>query len=201
MKLTFHEIIDIDDDLLLPWLDLYEVTFPPEEKLLISRFLRLLKPNLNIEKPDCHLLAVLDQKRDFVGLICYDIAQSINAYSLWYFATIPERRGNGLGAACYAEVIRRAKEAGADFLVFEVEVPEDSADADISRRRIEFYRRQGAKLMQGIHFTQNIGEHTRRIQMNVMVHQFRPIPLAHTFELLRDYYGDEFRQVAELSLQ
>lgn len=200
MGLTFHEITDVNDDLLLHWLDLYEVSFPPEEKLLVSRFLWLLKPDIP-EKPDCHLLAVLDQGGEFVGLMCYDIAHSINAYSLWYFATVPQRRGSGLGAACYAEVIRRASEAGAGLLVFEVEVPEDSADADISRRRIEFYRRQGAKLVRGIHFTQKIGDHTRRIQMNLMAHPLRPIPPADVLEVLKNYYGDDLRQVGEVSLE
>ena len=202
MKITFYEITDINDALFMPWLDLYETAFPPEEKILVSGFFRFLNPDIKEDGVESRLIAALDERGEFAGLMFYRTKPEIYAFALWYLATLPALRGSGVGAGCYDEVVRRAKESGAKFVVFEVEVPEDSPDADIARRRIEFYRRRGAKLLRGIRMLQKIGDHTRTVQMNIMVHSFEPISPQQAFEIAVKYVDNEgISQIGELSLE
>ncbi len=202
MKLQYAELTSINDELLLPWLDLYETSFPPEEKILVSRFFRFLDPDFKEDGVESRLVAALDEHGEFVGLMFYRIRAETGVFSLWYLATLPELRGSGIGAECYREVLRRAQESGSSFVFFEVEVPEDSPDAEIARRRIEFYRRLGAKLLRGIRLTQKMGNHAREVQMNIMIHPLKPVTPQQAFELATQYVDNEgLSQVGELALE
>lgn len=201
MELTFREITDVRDDLLMPWLDLYETSFPPEEKMLVSTFLRRLKLKARGDEPDWHMLAALDGEGEFVGLLCYEARPETGIAAFWYLATLPNLRGGGIGSACYREVARRARESGARMMLLEVELPEESADPDLARRRIEFYRRQGVKLLRGIHYMQSVGEHQPSIPMNIMIHPFEPVTPADAFEAARIYFEEGLKQVGELGLE
>lgn len=46
--LEFLELTRIDEPLLLPWLDLCELAFPPNERMLVSYHLNLLADCQNI---------------------------------------------------------------------------------------------------------------------------------------------------------
>lgn len=202
MKLQFVELTDINDDLLLPWLDLYETAFPPEEKILVSRFFRFLNPDFKEDGVESRLVAALDERGEFVGLMFYRIRSETGAFSLWYLATLPALRGNGIGAECYREVVRRAQESGSAFVIFEVEVPEDSPDAKIARRRIEFYRRLGAKLLRGIRLVQKMGDYTRAVQMNIMIHPLKPMTPQQAFDKVVECIDSEdLSRTGELALE
>ncbi|MGI6295477.1 MAG: GNAT family N-acetyltransferase [Armatimonadota bacterium] len=201
MKLQYVELTSINDKLLLPWLDLYETSFPPEEKILVSRFLRYLDPDFEEDGVQNHLVAAVNEHGEFVGLMFYRIRSATGAFSLWYLATLPELRGNGVGAQCYLEVVRRAQEKGSPFVVFEVEVPEASPDAELARRRIGFYRRLGAKLLGGIRLVQKMGIHASEVQMNVMIHPLTSITPQQAFDIAAEYVDNEgLSQIGELAL-
>lgn len=200
MELAFKEITDINDDLLPSWLDLYETSFPSEEKMLVSTFLRQLKLKAEGRAQDWHMLAALDEQGEFVGLLCYQVRADTRVALFWYLATLPELRGGGIGAACYGEVVRRSQQDGAALMLLEVELPEESADADLARRRIEFYRRQGAKLLLGVRYMQSVGEHAPPIPMNMMIHPFESITPTQAFEAAKSYFEDDLQQVGELAL-
>jgi ribosomal protein S18 acetylase RimI-like enzyme len=201
MDLTFKEITDINDDLLLPWLDLYETSFPSEEKLLISTFLVQLKLKVEGKADNWYMLAALDEQGEFAGLLCYEVRADTRVAVFWYLATRPELRGGGIGTACYNEVARRARECGAALMLLEVELPEESADPDLARRRIEFYRRQGARLLLGVRYMQSIGEHVPPIPMNMMIHPFEPVTPTQAFDAAKSYFEDDLQQVGELALE
>lgn len=65
--LRFVDITDIRDGLLLPWLNLYETSFPPEEKMLVSEFLLLLKEKAEGEREHSHMTAALDSEGKLFG--------------------------------------------------------------------------------------------------------------------------------------
>jgi len=200
-ELKFVEITDINDDLLLPWLRLWETAFPPVERILVSDLLKVLKDKARGLSVYDHLIAALDESGKFVGLIQYEIWPEISLALFWYLAVDPDIRGRGLGAKCYAEVKRRAKEAGAKALLFEVELPEESDDPELARRRIEFYRRQGALLLSGIRYLQFIGTHQPVVPMHIMLHPFEPMTPRQAFGLARKVFGDYVTQTGELELK
>ncbi|GAB4039187.1 hypothetical protein GCM10028774_39790 [Spirosoma jeollabukense] len=82
-----------------------------------------------------HLCALIDQGQ-LVGFIIY--WQWPSVLFVEHFAIDPTRRGNQLGQRALDELLR----IDSFYYVLEVE----RAEADISRRRIQFYERQGFSL-------------------------------------------------------
>ncbi len=197
MDLSITPITHLDDDLLLPWLDLYETAFPPAERMLVSFYLRLLK-----EKWAGHHLLAVQREGVFVGLVHYVVIAEHHLAWLWMFAVTPQARNNGLGTAIYRQIVGRLPaETVAMFL--EVERPDlapTEAERRLAERRIKFYRRQGAQLLAGVHYVQSVGPHQPPLPMHVMVHPLRPMDAATAFHLARAIFGDVITQSGELSL-
>ena len=143
-NLAFVDIDRMDHELLPDWLDLFELSFPPEEKVLISRFLRLLKDKTAGENQDSHMLAAVDENGNVIGIMRFDNDPDTRISYFWYLAVRSGRtRSRGIGSACFAEVLRRATEADMRAIVFEVEIPEEQSDLshrEYAERRIGFYR-------------------------------------------------------------
>lgn len=203
-QLTFAEIKDIGDDLLLPWLDLYEISFPPEEKVLVSSFLALLKRKAKGLNENSHMLAALDENNRLVGMMRYDTDPQLGVAYLWYLAAHPDVRGRGIGSICHDEVLRRAREAGMQVAIMEVEIPEEIADPEhraFAQRRIEFYKRHGALLLRGIRYIHSVGPHQPEIPLHIMVCPFEPITPEQVFEIARSLFGDNVTQTCELTME
>lgn len=77
------------------------------------------------------------------ALMAYgDIVYGNNSDLLDFFAVMPELRGSGIGTAALRELTGISKE-----MILEVESPycvESAAEANLRRRRIDFYNRLGA---------------------------------------------------------
>lgn len=202
IDLTFVEITDINDDLLPAWLDLYETSFPPEEKVLVSDFLLMLKEKSRGEWEQSHMMAALDSEAKLVGILRFDALLDGDMACLWYLAVTPEARGRGMGSACLEEALRRCREAGARAALWEVEIPEKSPDPEFARRRIEFYRRHGALMLRGIHYLQSVGPHQPAIPMHMMVYPFEPVTPQQALDFVRGLFGEEsVTQTGELGLE
>lgn len=147
------------------------------------------------------MLAALDESGKFIGLVNYDFCSDFRAALLWYLAAIPEVRNQGIGSKCYQELVRRSKEWGARAIVFEVELPEHSDDADLARRRIGFYKRQGARLLTGIHYLQTVGSHQPLTPMNIMVHPLEPMTPPEAFDIAKALFGELLTQTGELAFE
>jgi len=194
MTTVQRQLIEMTDDRnewLLPWLDLFETAFPPEERILVSEFLQMLRQKAAGESlPDTLLAAV--ENSDFLGLAHYQTAEEPRGVWLWYLAVVPERRCQGAGAWLYGEIVQRARAAGAIGMVIEVEIPEEASDEAgraLAARRIDFYRRQGALLLQGIHYMQHAAAHQPAIPMHVMVHPFIEMTPAEGLAFARAFLG------------
>jgi hypothetical protein len=97
------ELNNINDDLLLPWLDLYETAFPANERVLVSLLLGTLKARQRNEVGKEFLLAAVDQERTLTGMIQYEFNESLSTALLWYFAVKPEIRSKGMGSQMFRE--------------------------------------------------------------------------------------------------
>lgn len=200
--LALVEIRDLNDPLLLPWLDLYETAFPPSEKVLVSNHLRLLRAKASGEAADQVLIAAL-QGETLVGMARYDLDREAGALGLWYLAVTAEARSRGLGARIYGELVSRARELGLRALVFEVEHPEETHSPEegaLAVRRIGFYRRQGARLLEGVSYTQQVGSHQPPIPMHVMIHALEEMTPEEAFVLGELVLGDTLVRTGELGL-
>jgi ribosomal protein S18 acetylase RimI-like enzyme len=192
----------MNDDLLLPWLDLYEISFPQEEKVLVSVILGYLKDKAKGLREHSHIMAAIDDTDKLVGLMMFDALRDTEIAYLWYLAVDPSAQGRGLGSACHEETLRQCREAGARAALMEVEIPEEAPDPDFARRRIEFYRRHGALMLQGIHYVHTAAPHLPPVNMHILVRPFGPITPREAFGFAQTLFGeDAVTKVGELGLQ
>lgn len=202
--LSFHEITTVDDDLLPSWLELYETAFPPNERILVGSYLRLLRAKTRGEEAGRHLVATVDEAGDLAGVLDYEVVPDLGAAFLWYIAIHPQRRNQGLGTLLYQEMLRQLAPAGLRALIFEVEMPEEAETEErraLAGRRIGFYRRLGAQLLLGIRYLQHVGPHQPPVPMHIMVHPLQPLEAAAAFELTQAAFGKAVTQIGPLRLE
>lgn len=201
-KVLLRELTDINDDLLLPWLDLYETAFPPNERDLVSSKLQLLKTKMRNEPSQTHMVAVVDATEALLGLLHYQYASDPSVALLWYFAVETSFRGRGLGSNTYNQFTEQLRNSGVRVLVFEVEIPamaKSEEDKDFAQRRIQFYQRLGAKLLDGIDYLQYAGSHQPPTPMYIMVHPFEPMSAEEAFTIAKEIFGDTLEKSGDLT--
>lgn len=198
--ISLVEIHDLNDPLLLPWLDLYETAFPPGERILVSQVLNVLHLQARGGSSG-HLLAVVDPENTLVGIIFDEEPEGSEVAFLWYFAVRPQMRGHGLGAQIYQCLLKRL-DPRVRALIFDLEDPAEMdipEAAALAERRIGFYRRQGARLLGGIEYMQYVGPHQPPLPLLLMVHPTREISPREAFDLAQAKFGEEIlKQVGEL---
>jgi hypothetical protein len=94
--------------------------------------------------------------------------------------------------------------AGARSIIFEVEIPEQAQtepERALAERRICFYQRQGAYLLEGISYFQVIGPHQNPIPMHLMVHGVEPLSPGDAFSIAKQVFGDLVTQTGALELR
>jgi GNAT superfamily N-acetyltransferase len=199
--LTFHEITSLNDPCLLPWLDLFEISFPANEKVLVSDHLNILKlKEQGLSENQC-LLAALDETGLLAGMARYELFPTWKFAFLTYLAIQAKWRGQGLGSTFYQEILRRIAPLQFTALILEVEIPQDQPDPDhqsLAARRIEFYQRQGALQLNGCHYLMNVGAHQPLTPMLILVHPFHPLEAGSAFELIQQIPGNTITQTGPL---
>ena len=198
--LDIRELEAVTDDLLLPWLDLFETAFPPPQRVLVSAILSILRDRAPGLGQSHHLLAASEPPGQFVGMAWYELWPKDVAL-LGYIAVVPERRGQGIGTRLYREIVKRIS---ARVLFLEMEMPEEATseqERQLALRRIQFYRRHGALRLTGIHYLQMVGSHQPLPPMHLMVHPFEPIDALVAFELAQGVFGDLVCRVGLLALE
>src|SRR5512133_1403353 len=139
------ELQSRSDPLLLPWLDLYESALPPVARIPVSRFLGMLQAQEQGCGGEKHLLAALDGAGEFAGMAALYEPREWPLAHLWYFATQPQMRSQGLGSWIYDQLLQRQK-PGRRALIYDVEDPQQMSTPetrDLATRRIQFYQRKG----------------------------------------------------------
>jgi GNAT superfamily N-acetyltransferase len=199
--LRLHEITTVTDDLLLPWLDLYERAFPEAERIPVSRFLSILKARERGEEPNRHLLCALSGDQ-LIGLAAFNCMPEVGALFLWYIAVPDQARGQGVGSWLYRAVV---EQYGANLraMIFDLEDPAliDSPLAHaVALRRVNFYRRLGAHILTGIDYVQRVSDYQPPIRMLLMLHPFQPLDAPGAYALARQVVGEAVSQTADLVL-
>jgi ribosomal protein S18 acetylase RimI-like enzyme len=201
--LRIIEITSLNDDLLPAWLDLYETAFPANERVLVSTFFAILKSKAKGKAEYQHLLAAVDKAGELVGMVWYELFPETEAAALWCIAVAPEARSRGAGSWLYKQVIARADPKHYAAWVFEVEKPENAAAPEqeqLARRRIGFYRRNGARLLTEIRYIQTIGTHQTPITMHLMIHSLRQVDARQAFDLAAGIFGSAVVKVGKPEL-
>lgn len=194
---TLVKITTLDDPLLMPWLDLYETAFPPEERVFTSRLLNGVKT-----QREYHMLAAVDESGGLAGLAFYNELPEAQSAFLWYLAVLPDLRGQGIGAWLYQAVLQHLdKNDRAMFL--DVEIPEEMrtpAEREMAARRIRFYQRLGAYRLSGVRFVQKVEEHHPTITPYLMVHPIQPMSAQSAYDTARIFLKESLVLSGEFRL-
>jgi len=188
------------DELLLPWLDLYESAFPFAERVPVSVLLKFLQQ----KTAGFSMLAALDEGDAFSGMAFYILPEEAGgrAAFLWYLATLPELRGQGLGAWMYRGILARLPR-GVEALFFDVEIPDlapTGEEQQLRRRRIRFYQRLGARLLTGVMDHIQAAPDRPRLALHLMVHPRVEMTPRAAFDLASTFLPDELEITGELGL-
>jgi GNAT superfamily N-acetyltransferase len=202
-SISFQPIDSLHHPLFTSWLDLYETAFPPEERILVSAFVEMLQQKEAGRTMDVELLAAINASHELVGVAFYDIHPQWGLATLWYMAVNSHIRSQGLGSQIYQEIIQRAKAAGCQAMFFEVEIPELAHTPEtkaLAERRICFYQRNGAKILQVIRYLQSVGWHQPVTPMHIMIHILQPQTPETAFTFAKQIFEDNLQQDGPLSL-
>ena len=194
-------ITSLQDDLLLPWLDLYESAFPYAERVPVSMLLGMLKTKTK----DFHMLAALDEEDAFAGLAFYILPEEANGRAgfLWYLATRPDLRGQGLGAWMYRGIMARLPRS-VEALYYDVEMPALAVtpeEHDLARRRIRFYQRLGAHVLAGIRDNIQTAPDRPKITLHLMVHPRASLSPLEAYHLAATFLPTELELTGEVGYE
>ena len=123
---------------------IYDKSFPREER----------KPFFYIENAlqrDHYHVFVMRRTSEQKEIIAFSLMPSLrtsNAMYIEYYAVASELRGQGIGSVLFRELVAYLKEKGSTAIVWEVDPPKQVGDDNT--RRIVFYERLGAHVIEGV---------------------------------------------------
>ena len=198
---SFITINDPHDDLFLPWLDLFETAFPPNEKILVSAILNILRNKSKGEAQGMKIVAILDENDKFISMAMYQLPPDKPVGVLWYVAVLPDQRSKGWGSKIYNGILSQINPKIHKALVFEVEIPGGADLSPDAERRIRFYQKNGAKLLTGIHYLQSVGWHQPPTPMHIMIHPMQPMDAEAAYELAHNIFEEAMQKTGPLTLE
>ncbi len=209
-RLSYRSIQSLSDQSYDSWLDIYQTSFPLTEQMLVSSFnsaLREIEAQDASERSAEFLLAETEEG-EAVGISHYVYSEDCKMGLLWYIAVRSDIRSKGIGSQIYLESVRRLKSDHPEMiaLMFEVEDPTHADNEEgnqLAHRRIGFYRRNGAKLVGGIHYLQSVGWQPP-IPMNLMIQPLNDafaITTENAFELIQCAFGADVERISEITLE
>lgn len=178
--ITLDRVPDLSSPLFRPCSEVLRESIPSSEQLSDQRLTQLLA------RDDYRMYALVLNGAVAATAILY-LARAEDFVLLDYMAVRADLRNRGLGSMLFQEVAKTAsrERPAASFLFFEVDDDRGGSDAarSINRRRIEFYRRLGAKLLVNADyvFPSSTGA---GVPMRLMVYRLRP-----ETELLQESVG------------
>jgi ribosomal protein S18 acetylase RimI-like enzyme len=211
-----HRITGWNDPKLGPLMNIVQSSFPANEQMRWSWWIDLLRELSHNAPSSAHrvLLAATEDENpdalaDVVGMAHYEIEPSDSAPTapgicfLYYLAVAPGTRSKGIGSALYRQIVERTLTNGdCTVLLFEVEDPAEmaktSAEAkELAERRIAFYQRNGARLLNGIHYELHVGWQPP-VPMRIMLHSLVPLTPQEGFDRVKGSLNETLRQIAPL---
>ncbi len=123
---------------------IYETSFPPSQREPFSDVLSDVVAGVRD-------LTVAWLDGEAVGLVVALDLSALEACYLEYMAVTPELRSRGIGGRLLEHIVARLKGEGcAEGVIFEVESVQHgpTAEAGMRQRRMDFYRRHGARVVE-----------------------------------------------------
>jgi ribosomal protein S18 acetylase RimI-like enzyme len=207
MMPRLHRITQWTDIALPAVLDLYQSSFPANEQMRLSWWVHLLNElslGHSTGEPERLLYAALGDTSNDVAGFAYCEAHTAQGISyLMYLATREDLRGQGMGAIVYRRILAELfHNKQTPIVLFEVEKPERAGEespqaAEIARRRIDWYHRQGARVREGI---RDVKSYVCQppLEKNIMVHSETPILPGEAFSAAGALFGKNVEQIAAL---
>lgn len=187
-NIWFREVVSVQDPALERAIRLYESSFPASERISPHVFHRVVQSRAEGREQrerTVHLL-IAQSDDEIIGMAyCLYFEQNpqdepLHLGYLLYLAVDEGCRGLGIGARFYraltatlqTDAIYRGGELSG--IIYEVERPElasSEADRAIRQRRIAFYQRLGAHILQGIDYVQPaVNEDQDPVPLYLMYH-------------------------------
>jgi GNAT superfamily N-acetyltransferase len=156
--MEIRELNSNEPNLLRQALEIYEEAFPVEERdapEVLMAAIQRREAGIRVGEPGFHFRIALENGQ-VGGLAIFHYYPETRLGFIPYLAVHPVRRNSGLGAQLYQHLVNCVREENSESLgvCFEVERPElakNTADADLRRRRIGFYQRNGARLVEPLY--------------------------------------------------
>jgi ribosomal protein S18 acetylase RimI-like enzyme len=199
--ISFVRILSLYNDLIMPWLDLYETAFPPNERILVSSILKRISDNHNAPAKGIYTAAILNQDNQFIGMSMVELPAGKPVGILWYVAVTPGQRSRGWGSKIYRGIVSQINPEIYKALVFEVEIPGQPDSSPEAERRIRFYQKNGARLLTGIHYLQSVGWHQPPTPMHIMIHPLQPMDAETAYEMAKSIFGASLQKTGVLALK
>jgi GNAT superfamily N-acetyltransferase len=136
-------LADVDEAAIEAAREIYEAGFPAAVRAPFR--------DLVDTRPDERMQLLLDEASQVLGVALVRDLGDTQWTFLRYFVVAAQRRGQGIGGRLWSALCRDLAARGRGRLLFDVEDPDDAAadphEADERRRRVRFYRRLGADLV------------------------------------------------------
>lgn len=208
-NLTIREITSSDDPAWPAWVELYLGCFPHDERVPVSYFLDLFAALTESERTHEHVW-VMEQfpvevgpkeaeSADVVGMAFTEFEPELALAFLWYIAIKPGLRNQGYGTILYDYLAQTLQKQSAKVMLIEVEIPDGAEEVAVALRRINWYRRLGAQVIQGIRYFQFISPNIPPKEMWLMAHLFINLDAAEVFTLTKAYFAEYVSQQGALS--
>lgn len=176
-SLSFVRIDSCHHPYAIPALEVYQASFPLHEQMSPAFWYGVPRPESMFT---WYAIVGGEDPGQVIGMLLWSAKASSSSGKvafLWYICLSSLHRGTGFGTEAYRMLLDRVFQAGCPMMVFEVEMPEiagapGSDERILAQRRIDWYRRQGAKVLSGVRYFQKVDNGSPPTQMHIMVHEF-----------------------------
>ncbi|MGB3238354.1 MAG: GNAT family N-acetyltransferase [Geitlerinemataceae cyanobacterium] len=140
----FYRVKEIESSDFQAAIEIYEKAFPDRERVTISSLVDRIRSNtyqVFVKKEDNRVI--------FMAVLCKPILEEF--VLLGYLATHPDFRNRGLGTLFVNDTLEKLR-SRSQYLLLEVEDPQIGFDTELKQRRVNFYRRLGAKQLKNVRY-------------------------------------------------
>lgn len=163
--LTFYRAEHLDGSFLDALNVIYTISFPPGERVEFSKLIS----DIHSKRHEIYL--VQNEQSKLIGFAILALLLSSKVWFGEYIAIAPDYRNQGIGSELIKFITKDLKErTNAAGLIFEVETEDegDDEEKDLRQRRIAFYKRLGANIIncvQDYQMPNLAGEGTLRMRL------------------------------------
>jgi len=161
-------------------LDIYKDSFPSNQMRPVKNVIRMLKDDGNYH------LFIAANKESVAGISLLYVFKPLQIGLLDYLAVESNYQGRGIGKRLFKFTIKKlnSQMPGAIGLILEIqkEGVDDSDNSLIMKDRIRFYRRSGAKVLDGVNYLLPSQTHGKPEEMYLMI-----VPLAKLGSLRKSF--------------